>query len=46
MLYMALDEQKMSYLQGTLQIIIDPANAEEVRQKLEELGVSVTVKEV
>jgi hypothetical protein len=42
-LYAALDERKLSYLQGTLRIILDAAAAEEVRQELEALGIQATI---
>jgi hypothetical protein len=45
-LYMSLDERQISYLQGTLQLVVDPATAEEVRQRLAELGVPLTVKDI
>ena len=46
LLYVALDERKISYLQGTLQLVLDSATAEEVQQRLEELGVQVTIKHI
>ncbi len=45
-LYEALDEGNVTYLQGTLQLILDAATAEEVQQRLAEMGVQVTVKNV
>jgi hypothetical protein len=43
-LYMALDERNISYLQGTLQLVLDSATAEDVQQRLAEVGIQVTVK--
>ena len=45
-LYMALDDQNIRYLQGTMQLLLDPATAEEVQQRLAELGVQATVKDM
>ncbi|NBM14468.1 hypothetical protein [Streptomyces sp. GC420] len=44
--YMALDERQISYLQGTLQLVIQADEAEQIRQRLEELGISGTFKEI
>lgn len=44
-LYAALDERKVSYLQGTLQIILDAGDAEELREHLEELGIRGTFRD-
>lgn len=43
-LYVALDEQSISYLQSTVQVILDPATGEELLQRLADLGVQATVK--
>ena len=43
-LYMALDERNVSYLQGTLQLVLDSATAKEVQQRLAEVEIHVTVK--
>ena len=45
-LYMALDERKISYLQGSLQIVIDADTAEDVRQQLGELNINLSIKEI
>ncbi|MCY0937876.1 DUF499 domain-containing protein [Streptomyces sp. H34-S4] len=44
--YMALDERQISYLQGTLQLVIQADEAEQIQQRLEELGISGTFKEI
>jgi hypothetical protein len=44
--YMALDERQISYLQGTLQLVIQADEAERIQQRLEELGISGTFKEI
>ncbi|MFE4693887.1 hypothetical protein ACFRH6_28045 [Streptomyces sp. NPDC056749] len=36
--YMTLDEEQISYLQGTVQLVMQADAAERVRQHLEELG--------
>jgi hypothetical protein len=45
-LYQALDESKVSYLQGTVSVMLDAATAEELREKLAELGVEATIKDM
>jgi hypothetical protein len=44
--YMALDERQISYLQGTLQLVIQGDEAEQIRQRLEELGITGTFKDL
>ncbi|MFI9552354.1 DUF499 domain-containing protein [Nonomuraea endophytica] len=44
--YMTLDEREISYLQGTLQVVLQAGAAEQVRQRLEELGITATFKEI
>ncbi|MBT2381768.1 hypothetical protein J7E90_31905 [Streptomyces sp. ISL-111] len=44
--YMALDERQISYLQGTLQLVIQADEAEQIQHRLEELGISGTFKEI
>ncbi|MEV8397210.1 DUF499 domain-containing protein [Streptomyces niveus] len=44
--YMALDERQISYLQGTLQLVIQGDEAQQIRQRLEELGITGTFKEI
>jgi Protein of unknown function (DUF499) len=44
--YMALDERQISYLQGTMQLVIQVEAAEQIRRQLEELGIMVTFKEI
>ncbi|MFD3521247.1 hypothetical protein [Streptomyces sp. NPDC058653] len=44
--YMALDERQISYLQGTLQLVIQADEAEQIQQRLEELGISGTFKNI
>lgn len=43
---MALDERQISYLQGTLQLVIQGDEAEQIQQRLEELGITGTFKEI
>ncbi|MFD4954221.1 hypothetical protein [Streptomyces sp. NPDC058451] len=43
---MALDERQISYLQGTLQFVIQADEAEQIQQRLEELGIKGTFKEI
>ena len=45
-LYLALDEREMSYLQGTLQLLIRDETAQKIQAKLAELGISSTVKDL
>lgn len=45
-LYIALDERQLSYLQGTLQLVLDASAADAVRQRLNELGLSGTIKDI
>ena len=45
-LYLALDERSVNYAQGSLQVVVDPSTAEKVRVKVEELGLSATVKDL
>jgi hypothetical protein len=43
-LYTTLDEQQITYMQGTLQIVLDTAAAEELQRCLNELNIVATVK--
>ncbi|GAB3943561.1 DUF499 domain-containing protein [Kribbella albertanoniae] len=45
-LYISLDEQQVSYLQGTLQLVLDASAAESVKQRLGELGITGTYKDM
>ena len=45
-LYVALDERTISHLQSTVQIVLDPATGEKLRQRLAELGVQATTKDM
>ena len=45
-LYMALDERQISYLQGTIQLVLQSEAAEQVQQRLEELGITATFKDI
>ncbi|MGC4939309.1 DUF499 domain-containing protein [Kribbella sp. DT2] len=45
-LYMALDERQISYLLGTLQLVVDASVASELQQRLSELGLTGTVKDI
>ncbi|MGW4138844.1 DUF499 domain-containing protein [Streptomyces mirabilis] len=44
--YMALDERQISYLQGTIQLVLQGEAAEQIQQRLEELGIRATFKEI
>lgn len=45
-LYMALDERQISYLQGTLQLVLQSDTAEQIQQRLAELGITATIKAI
>jgi hypothetical protein len=45
-LYATLDERNASYLQGTMSMILDPTSADLLREKLTELGVQPTIKDM
>ncbi|WP_433126517.1 DUF499 domain-containing protein [Micromonospora sp. CA-240977] len=45
-LYMALDERKISYLQGTLQLVLDTDTSADLQQRLRELGIQGTAKDM
>ncbi len=45
-LYATLDERNASYLQGTMSMILDPVSADLLREKLAELGVQSTIKDM
>jgi hypothetical protein len=45
-LYMALDERQISYLQGTLKLVVDASVASELQQRLSELGLTGTIKDI
>jgi Protein of unknown function (DUF499) len=45
-LYLALDERHVSYLQGTLQLLLSAETAQQIQEKLTELGISATVKDL
>ncbi|SIN14374.1 hypothetical protein [Micromonospora cremea] len=45
-LYMALDERKISYLQGTLQLVLDKDAAADVQQRLNQIGITGTFKNI
>ncbi|MEW2474698.1 DUF499 domain-containing protein [Micromonospora gifhornensis] len=45
-LYMALDERKISYLQGTLQLVLDSDTAADLQERLAELGIQGAVKDM
>jgi hypothetical protein len=44
--YMALDERQISYLQGTVQLVLQAEVAEQIQQHLAELGIKVTFKDI
>ena len=43
---MALDERRISYLRGTIQLVLQVEAAEQIQQRLEELGITATFKEI
>ena len=45
-LYLTLDERQISYLQGTLQMVLESDAAEQIQARLTELGISATVREM
>ncbi|MFG1818266.1 DUF499 domain-containing protein [Kribbella sp. NPDC049174] len=45
-LYMALDERQVSYLQGTIQLVVDATVAREVEERLNEIGINGTFKDI
>ncbi|MGV7990958.1 DUF499 domain-containing protein [Mycobacterium kansasii] len=45
-LYVALDERKASYLQGTLNVVVDPAVADGLVALLGDLGLTASVRDV
>jgi hypothetical protein len=44
--YVALDERQISYLQGTLNLVVDAAAVEQIQPLLAELGITATIKEM
>lgn len=44
--YVALDERQISYLQGTVQVVLNAEAAEQIQQRLEDLGITATFKEI
>jgi hypothetical protein len=44
--YGILDERQISYLQGTMQIVLKPEAVEQLRQQLDELGIRATFREI
>lgn len=44
--YMALDERQISYLQGTLQLVVDSTVVDQIGPLLSELGITATIKEI
>ena len=45
-LYLALDERQISFLQGTLQLLLPDETAQQLKQKLTELGINATLKDL
>ena len=43
---MALDERQISYLQGTIQFVLNADAAEQIQQRLQELGIAANFKEI
>jgi hypothetical protein len=44
--YMALDERQISYLQGTIQMVLQAEAADQFQERLQELGIAATFKEI
>lgn len=44
--YMALDERQISYLQGTINLVIDAAAIDQIQPLLADLGITATIKEI
>lgn len=44
--YMALDERQISYLQGTLQLVVSSAVFDQFQPLLDDLGITATVKDI
>lgn len=44
--YMALDERQISYLQGTIQLVLQAEAAELIQERLKDLGITATFKEI
>lgn len=44
--YMALDERQISYLQGTLQLVVDSSVLDQIAPLLADLGITATIKEI
>ncbi|MFF0572821.1 DUF499 domain-containing protein [Streptosporangium saharense] len=44
--YMSLDERQISYLQGTIQMVLQAEAAGQLRQQLEELGITAAFKDI
>ncbi|CAN5468479.1 DUF499 domain-containing protein [soil metagenome] len=44
--YMALDERQISYLQGTLQLVANSSVVDQIQPLLNDLGITVTIKEL
>lgn len=45
-LYLACDERQVSYLQGTLQLVVDGEAASDIADKAQELGITITVRDI
>lgn len=44
--YMTLDERQISYLQGTIQVVLNAEAAGQLQQRLNELGITATFKDI
>jgi hypothetical protein len=44
--YMALDERQISYLQGTIRLVLQGDAAARVQQRLQDLGITATFKDI
>lgn len=44
--YMSLDERQISYLQGTIQMVLQAEAAEQLREQLHQLGINAAFKDI
>jgi len=43
---MALDERQISYLQGTINLVVDATAVDQIQPLLAELGITATIKDM
>ena len=44
--YMSLDERQISYLQGTINLVVDAAAVDQIQSLLADLGITPTIKDI